>query len=172
MLFDLNRAADMAPVVGLLFSTVKENNERLKSITSGMVQKEIDYRGPNGEHNSTGQLIKHLLFVDLNWVYRIMGEPLPEPLKKQHGPMIDENNRLPMVNGLSLDVLLNDYETVIGMLREACTQLTDEDLIRVVTFGHHNEKSATIRWGLWHIADHSRYHQANINQLRRWYSNQ
>ncbi|WFR65731.1 hypothetical protein P9222_13715 [Paenibacillus amylolyticus] len=34
---------------------------------------------------------------------------------------------------------------------------------------HQNEKQATIRWGLWHMADHNRYHQAHINQLRKWF---
>lgn len=54
------------------------------------------------------------------------------------------------------------------MLKDTCAQLTDDDLDRVVTFGHEDQKEATVRWGLWHIADHSRYHQANINQLRKW----
>ncbi|MNP06469.1 hypothetical protein D3C76_984530 [compost metagenome] len=40
------------------------------------------------------------------------------------------------------------------MLIDACAELTDTDLNQVVTFGHGNEKQATIRWGLWHMADH------------------
>ncbi|SLJ96703.1 DinB superfamily protein [Paenibacillus sp. RU5A] len=83
--------------------------------------------------------------------------------------MIDENGSLPMVQGISLSTLMSTYEGVITMLKDACTQLTDDDLARIVTFGHENEKQATVRWGMWHIADHSRYHQAHINQLRRWY---
>lgn len=85
--------------------------------------------------------------------------------------MIDENGRLPMVRGKSLITLMSTYESVITMLKDACVQLTDDDLAGIVTFGHENEKQATIRWGIWHIADHSRYHQAHINQLRRWYNN-
>ncbi|PWN15864.1 hypothetical protein CU072_09865 [Bacillus thuringiensis] len=30
-------------------------------------------------------------------------------------------------------------------------------------------ENATIRWGVWHIADHNRYHQAHISRLRKLY---
>ncbi|MMZ69364.1 hypothetical protein D1872_321910 [compost metagenome] len=65
---------------------------------------------------------------------------------------------------------MSDYQDVIRLLEDTCTQLTDSNLDQVVNFGHQNEKQATIRWGLWHIADHCRYHQAHINQLRKWYN--
>ncbi|WP_433617094.1 DinB family protein [Paenibacillus cellulositrophicus] len=136
MLYDLKGGANMAPMVGTLYSAVKENIQRLQSITNGMLQEEMDYKGPDNKFNSTAQLIRHLMYVDLNWVYRIKGLPLPQSLQKQYGPMI---------------------------------QLTDADLEKTVTFGHENEKQATIRWGIWHMADHNRYHQAHINLLRKWY---
>ncbi|MGI2294263.1 DinB family protein [Paenibacillus sp. GXUN7292] len=170
MLFDLKGDSNMSPTVGILYSTVKENSQRLQLITNGMSQEEIDYKGPNNNFNSTAQLIKHIMFVDLNWVYRIKGEPLPHSCKKQYGPIIDANNKLPMVKGMTLNTLMSNYEGVLKMLKETCTQLKDADLDRVVTFGHENEKQSTIRWGLWHMADHNRYHQAHIIQLRKWYN--
>ncbi|MFC5472310.1 DinB family protein [Cohnella suwonensis] len=169
MLYDLQGEVNMSHIVGILYSAIKENSQRLQFITDGMSQEEVDYKGLNNNFNSTAQLIKHIMYVDLNWVYRIKGEPLPHSLKEQYGPMIDENNRLPMVKGMSLNTLMSKYEGVLIMLKDSCTQLTDADLVKVVTFGLENEKQATIRWGLWHMADHSRYHQAQINQLRRWY---
>ncbi|WP_211748647.1 DinB family protein [Paenibacillus sp. Marseille-Q4541] len=172
MLYDLQGEIDMSPIVGMLYAAVKENSQRLQAIIEGMSQEEVDYKGPQHHFNSTAQLIKHVMYVDLNWVYRIKGLPLPQSLKEQYGPMIDENNRLPMVKGMSLNTLMSTYEGVLSMLKELCTQLTDADLDRVVIFGHENEKQATIRWGLWHMADHSRYHQAHINQLRKWYRKQ
>lgn len=170
MLYDLQGEANMSPIVGILYSAVVENSQRLQLINEGMSQEEVDYKGPNNNFNSTAQLIKHIMYVDLNWVYRMKGQPLPLSLKEQYGPMIDANNRLPMVKGKSLNTLMSKYEGVIKMLKDTCTQLTDADLDIVVTFGHENEKQATIRWGLWHMADHSRYHQAQINQLRKWYN--
>jgi uncharacterized damage-inducible protein DinB len=167
--YDLQGEANMSPIVGILYSAVKENSQRLQLITDGMPQEEVDYKGPNNNFNSTAQLIKHITYVDLNWVYRIKGQPLPHSLQEQYGPMIDANNRLPMVEGKSLNTLMSYYEAVLIMLKDTCSQLTDANLDKVVTFGHENEKQATIRWGIWHMADHSRYHQANINQLRKWY---
>ncbi|WP_026561127.1 DinB family protein [Bacillus sp. J37] len=169
MLYDLQGEANMAQMVGILYSTVKENSQRLQSITAGMSQEEVDYKGPNNKYNSTAQLIKHIMYVDLNWVYSIKEKPLPDSLKEQYGPMIDENDRLPMVKGVSLNTLMDQYEGILNTLKDTCIQLTDADLDKVVTFGHENEKKATIRWGLWHMADHNRYHQAHINQLRKWY---
>ncbi|MCM3163555.1 DinB family protein [Metabacillus litoralis] len=169
MFYDLQGNTDMTSIVGMLFSAVKENSQRLQYITNGMSQEEVDYKGPNDKFNSTAQLIKHIMYVDLNWVYRIKGKPLPASLEKQFGPMIGENDRLPMIKGKSLDTLLDDYQEVLNMLKDICTQLTDDDLDMMVSFGHENEKKATIRWGLWHMADHNRYHQAHINQLRKWY---
>ncbi|WP_026674037.1 DinB family protein [Alkalihalobacterium bogoriense] len=170
MIFDLKGEPTMSPIVGMLFSAVKENNRRLQFITSGMSQEEVDYQGPQQNDNSTAQLIRHLTYVDLNWLYRIKGETLPISLMEKYGPMIDDNDKLPLVKGKSRNTLMTDYEMVMKKLEETCTQLTDADLDRVVLFGHENEKQATIRWGLWHIADHSRYHQAHINQLRKWYN--
>ncbi|ANA78612.1 YkkA [Paenibacillus vortex V453] len=170
MLHDLQGEENMSTIVGMLYGAVKENSQRLKSISEGMLQEEVDYKGPSNHYNSTAQLIQHLLYVDLNWVYRIKGQPLPQSLKDKYGPMIDDINRLPMVKGIPLETLMSNYEDVLNRLKETCTQLTDADLDNIVTFGHENEKQATIRWGLWHIADHNRYHQAHINQLRKWYS--
>jgi len=170
MFFDLRGEANMSPIAGMLFSAVNENNQRLRFITEGMSQEEVDYRGPDSNFNSTAQLIKHIMYVDLNWVYRLKGHPLPESLKEQYGPMIDSNNRLPIVKGMSLNTLMSHYEGVLQILKDTCIQLTDADLDIVVTFGHENEKQATKPWGLWHIADHSRYHQAHVNLLRKWYA--
>lgn len=169
MIRDLQGDSAMTPIVGMLYAAVRENNDRLKVITDGISQEEVDYKGPDNSFNSTAQLIRHLLYVDLNWVYRIQGQPLPQALIEQYGPMIDETNRLPMIVNVPLSTLLSQYDHVMHLLQEACERMKDMDLDNVVSFGHENEKRATIRWGLWHIADHSRYHQAHINLLRKWY---
>src|SRR5690242_17645417 len=128
MFYDLQGEANMSPIVGILYSAVKENSHRLQLITDGMSQEEVDYKGPNNNFNSTAQLIKHIMYVDLNWVYRMKGQPLPHSLKEQYGPMIDANNRLPMVKGKSLNSLMANYENVLKMLQDTCTQLKDADL--------------------------------------------
>lgn len=110
MIYDLQGEANMEPIVGMLFSAVRENSERLKSITEGMSQEEVDYKGEQNQFNSTAQLIRHITFVDMNWVYRIKGVVLPQSLIEQYGPMTDENNRLPLVQDVSRDTLISQYE--------------------------------------------------------------
>ncbi len=93
---------------------------------------------------------------------------MPLDLEEKYGPMLDENNQLPQLKGISQDVLLNDYDDVINMIKSLCYQLTDKQLNQLVEYKNGNE--ATIKWGIWHIADHNRYHQAHISQLRKWFS--
>ncbi|QGQ48642.1 DinB family protein [Metabacillus sediminilitoris] len=158
----------MEPVVGMLYSMVKGNYNRLKSIVAGMTQDELDYKGPNQKYNSTAQLLRHLAYVDLNWVFRIKGEDMPLELEAKYGPMLNENNQIPQINGISLEILINDYDEIIDMIKYLCYELTDKQLNQTVDY--ENGKEATIRWGIWHIADHNRYHQAHVNQLRKWFS--
>ncbi|SHM44967.1 DinB family protein [Gracilibacillus kekensis] len=169
MIYDLKGEATMQPIVGMLYSAVKENYERLQLITKDMSQQEMDYQGPKDNYNSTAQLINHILCVDIHWVYRIKDEPLPVSLKAQYEPMLDANNRLPMVKDKSWGTLVSECQSLLVMFNHICLTLTDAGLDKVVQFGFNNEKQATIRWGIWHMADHNRYHQAHINQLRKWY---
>ncbi|SDI79349.1 DinB family protein [Natribacillus halophilus] len=97
MFFDLQGDGDMSPIVGLLYSAVKENSQRLQLITNGMSQEEVDYKGPNNTLNSAAQLINHLTYVDVNWVYRIKGQSLPSSIEEKYGPALDKNGELPMV---------------------------------------------------------------------------
>ncbi|HFK1529157.1 hypothetical protein CON42_08435 [Bacillus thuringiensis] len=158
----------MEPTVGMLFAMVESNYERLKSIVQGMSQEELDYQGYKQKYNSTAQLIRHLTYVDLQWVYRIKDQPIPEFLEKKYGPMLDENNKLPFINGIPLKSLFTDYDDVFNMFKSTCYRLTNSELNKIVSY--ENEKNATIQWGIWHMADHNRFHQAHISQLRKWYN--
>ena len=168
MILDLKGEHKMEPVIGMLYAMVDENYKRLKSIVAGMSQEELDYKGLNQKYNSTAQLLKHLSYVDLSWVFRIKGEMIPKEYEEKLGPMLDENGQLPLIKGISLEVIINQYDAVVNMIRNLCYQLTDKQLNHIVNYENGNQ--ATIQWGIWHIADHSRYHQAHINQLRKWYS--
>ncbi|RCX30964.1 DinB family protein [Bacillus velezensis] len=167
MILDLKGEPHMDHLVGMLYSAVHENYSRLISIVSDMSQQEIDYKGPNQTYNSTAQLIRHLAYVDLNWIFRIKGEPIPKQLEEKYGPMLDQNNKLPFISGVSLEQILTDYEEVFSMFKSVCYQLTDDQLNHTVDY--EAEKQATIQWGIWHMADHNRYHQAHIHQLRKWF---
>lgn len=51
MILDLRGETGGEPAVGMLFSMVAGNCQRLKSIVEGMSQEEVDFKGPNGDYN-------------------------------------------------------------------------------------------------------------------------
>lgn len=94
MILDLKGESKMDPIVGILYSAVDGNYKGLISIVAGMSQEELDYKGPNQKYNSTAQLIRHLAYVNLNWVFRIKGELVQKLLQDKYGPMLDKNNEI------------------------------------------------------------------------------
>jgi uncharacterized damage-inducible protein DinB len=164
-LFDLSHATEMTPIMGLLFGMVSYNNERLTRSVYGLNQEQIDFKGMNNDLNSIAQLLRHLTVVNLYWVYRLQSLTLPESLKEKFGPMYDDDGKLPSIKDVSLQTLLEEYDQTQKMLRDVCLMKTDSELDQVVPF--ENGNTATVRWGIWHIADHSRHHSANIVQLKK-----
>ncbi|SEB22540.1 DinB family protein [Bacillus nitratireducens] len=167
MLIDLEMDKEMHPTVALLYATVKDTYKRLNILVSDITQEELDYKGPSENLNSIGQLLKHLSVVDLHWVYRLKNEPIPTNIQLDYGPMINPNGKLPSVNNVSINELIKAYDRVQEMFHLECTRLSEDDLNQVVSY--ENGKQATIRWGIWHIADHNRYHQAHISLLKKIY---
>lgn len=163
--YDFNPDPRMSPTVGLLHAAVTYNYERLKRLVAGLNQTDIDYRGPQNDMNSIAQLLWHLAVVDLHWVYRLQSRQVPPELEARYGPMTDAEGRLPIVRGIPLETLLDEYDYVQDRLREICLGLRDDDLERFVPF--ENGHQAAIRWAIWHVADHSRHHYANIAHLTK-----
>ena len=163
--FDLEPESQMSPAIGLLHATVKYNFLRLKRLVKDSTLEGMVYKGSSSEYNSIAQLLRHLAVVDLHWVYRLQSAKVPLELEEKYGPMYDESGKLPDVEEVRLQTLLDEYEVIQEMLRKVCLKLTDDDLCREVPF--ENGHRATVRWGIWHIADHSRHHYANIVHLKR-----
>lgn len=165
--YDLLPNEQMDSVIGLLHSMVSYNYQRLKVLVDGLAQEEIDYHGIGHQSNSIAQQLRHLAVVDLHWVYRLQESNIPVDLYNHYGPMYGEDGRLPQIMNVPLEILLEEYDYVQQLFKNVCQQLTDGDLEKMVPFGKDNEKTATVRWGIWHIADHSRHHYANIAHIRK-----
>ncbi|MGZ0879896.1 DinB family protein [Priestia megaterium] len=164
---DLQLDDEMEPSVALLYATVADTYKRLKLLVMDVDQEELLFKGANNEMNSIGQLLRHLAVVDLYWVYRFRNQPVPFGVQKEYGPLIDQTGQLPSVQDTTIVDLVNSYEKVQMMFRLECIKLLEKDLTKVVSY--ENGQTATIRWGIWHIADHSRYHQAHISLLKKLY---
>ena len=141
--------------------------KRLQRLVEGIEKNELSYKGSENNENNIGQLLQHLAVVDLHWVYRLKGEGVPPELENKYGPMLNEMGELPSLRKYKLQELMQDYEAVQHMFYEECMKLTENDLTREVFY--EKGENATIRWGIWHIADHNRYHQAHISRLRKLY---
>ncbi|MBC6973122.1 DinB family protein [Bacillus sp. Xin] len=164
---DLSLERDMNSNVAVLYATVSDTFKRLRNLVEGVGKDELHYKGPFNDENSIGQLLQHLAVVDLHWVYRLKGEQIPAFLQRKYGPMLDDKGELPNIKKGSLQELMQDYQNVQNMFYDECMKLTEVDLTREVYY--ENGQTATIRWGIWHIADHNRYHQAHISRLRKSY---
>lgn len=164
---DLHLEDEMEPSVALLYATVADTYKRLKLLVNDVDQEELFFKGPNNEMNSIGQLLRHLAVVDLHWVYRFKDQSIPLSVQKGYGPLIELTGQLPSVKDTTIVDLVNSYEKVQMMFRLECIKLSEKDLTKVVSY--ENGQTATIRWGIWHIADHSRYHQAHIGLLKKLY---
>ncbi|MFJ8520832.1 DinB family protein [Bacillus cereus] len=162
---DFHLEKNMNPQVAILYATVTDTFKRLQKLVEGIDEKELSFKGSENNENSIGQLLQHLPVVDLHWVYRLKGEAVPLTFENIYGPMLNEVGELPSLRKHTLQQLMQDYEAVQCMLYEECMKLTEHDLTREVFY--EKGENATIRWGIWHIADHNRYHQAHISQLRR-----
>lgn len=165
---DFQEEEGMDATVGLLHAMVRNNYERLKSIVKDMDQEEIVFKGESGKSNSTGQLLRHLSYVDLHWTFRIKNKPIPEEFELQYGPELDQKGRLPDFQSASVEEMLLQYDQVQEMFKDVCLNLEDYDLTNKVPY--EDGLTTTIRWGIWHIADHNRYHQAHINLLKKQFS--
>ncbi|WP_242234979.1 DinB family protein [Bacillus cereus group sp. BfR-BA-01316] len=164
---DLHLEKDMNPNVAILYATVRDTFERLQNLVEGTEEKELSYKGPENDENSIGQLLQHLAVVDLHWVYRLKGEEVPSVFQNTYGPMLNEEGELPKLRKHTLQELMQDYKEVQIMFYKECMKLIENDLLREVSY--ENSETATVRWGIWHMADHNRYHQAHISRLRKLY---
>lgn len=164
---DLYLEKGMNANVAILYATVSDTCKRLIDLVEGVEKEELCYKGPANDENSIGQLLQHLAVVDLHWVYRLKGEQIPAFLQEKYGPMLDEKGELPNIKKGSLQGLMQDYQDIQKMFYGECMKLTEVDLTSEVYY--EKGQTVTIRWGIWHIADHNRYHQAHISRLRKLY---
>lgn len=163
--YDFDIKPGMTGTAGLLHSMVRYNFERLKRQVKGLTQEEIDYKGKERNQNIIAELLRHLSVVDLNWVYRLQCKEVPKEWIEKLGPMIDENGKLPAVHRISVSTLIQEYEQIQHMLEDICMNIKETQLEDQVPF--ENGNTASIRWGIWHVADHSRHHYAQIVGIKK-----
>lgn len=158
----------LTPQVALLFGQIKSAHWRLRELVSEMSPAELAYAGPTGRENSTLTLLQHLSEADLDMSIRYAGVEAPPALQAEFGPRRDEKGFLPAARSSEAGVYLARLEQVHGLLRERLAALSDADLSREIKTL--DGVGMTLRFGLWHMAEHSMMHQGQIRVLRRQFS--
>lgn len=166
MHLDVYATGYRSPVAALLQGQIDYTFQNLRELVGDMSSEELEFQGLDGTLNSAGTLIMHLANADLTWLYRLQGMTPPPSVRARFGPMRQPGHRLPEIHGYSAAQLLDLYGEVQTQLQHYSQTLTDEDLARAVW--RTPDYEATARWGLWHIAEHSNFHQGHITWLKMW----
>lgn len=160
---------DVAPALAIPMGQIENAFRRLTGLVQDMPQEALDYRGPDGNLNSTAMLIRHLARVDLEYLHAIMGRPIPPEAEAAYGPYHDATGQIPLVAGRPAAELLGQYQQVIDWVREYLRTQPDSEATREVAIPWWSQP-ATVRYVLWHMAAHSMFHQGHISRLKAWYS--
>lgn len=166
MLRDLTAPDISEPGVAIMQGMIDDAFHRLQRLVGDMHPKELEYQGPNGRLNSTATLVMHLAVTDLSWVGSIGGVPIPPEVRARYGPLEGVHGRLPEIQGYTAHQLLDLYGEVQARMRGMLRTLSDANLTRVIQLP--GRPDTTVRWGLWHIAEHSMLHQGHIRWLKQW----
>jgi len=142
---------------------------RVTGVVQGREQGAFDYLGPGGDVNSAAMLIAHLAVTDLEYLYRIIGTQAPGELQELVGPYQDAQGRLPVVSGRSPAEMLARYGKIIDLIRDYVKTLADEVAPRT-RGGPRGPQPGTLRYGSWHMAPHSLFHQGQIARLKAAYA--
>ena len=159
---------DLSPALSVPYGLVEDAFRRLTGLVRGMRQAELEYPGPAGNVNSTATLLAHLARTDLDYLYCIIGAPVPAELEAEYGPFLAADNNLPPVTGKTAAELLANYRRLLDRVRDYLRTQTEADALRPVQVPWWQERAA-LRYVLWHMAGHSLFHQGQIRRLQIWY---
>lgn len=161
----------LSPALAVPFGLLENSYGRLTHLVQRMGQQALEFRGPDGQLNSTATLLAHIARADLEYLHAIMGQRLSPELKAEYGPYQTSKNRLPDVTGKTAAELLERCRRVIEMGREYLATKGEEEAERPVQIPWWPQP-ATVRYVLWHMAGHSMFHQGQIRRLQEWYNGQ
>lgn len=167
LLLESRSTAFTEPQLSLLFGQIESAEQWLTWLIEDCTPAELTYRGPAGDRNSIATLVLHIAGCNLKWLYELFQrEPVPAPLRERF-LFHDDDGPMPEMTGYSADQLLALHRESVARLREYLLTLSDGDLDRRISMGPDME--ATVRWGLWHLAEHSMLHQGHMRWLRLWF---
>ncbi len=152
------------PEIGRLVWLLEVARQRLLERLEGVDHSILDFQLP-GE-NSIGTLLYHIAAIEADWLYAEVLEGAafpPEVAELLPFEVRDEEGRLTVVNGRSLDQHLHVLERIRHYLLKAFQQMDMTDFRRVRHFEHY---SCTPEWVLHHPIQHETEHRGQMMAIR------
>lgn len=152
------------PEIGRLVWLLEVARERLKEKLTGLERAILDYQLPN--ENSIGTLLYHIADIEMSWLYEevVQTDVLPpEVAEMLCFETRDENGRLTVVSGRSLDEHLHVLDRSRYYLLEVFRQMDLADFRRL---RHLEMYSCTPEWVLHHLIQHETEHRGQIMTIR------
>lgn len=148
-------------MLSTMFGQMQNAFMRLGWLVADLTQEELEYRGPYGDLNSIATLLWHIPCADAGWLHLARGEEIPTEYTDE-----DPDGNLLVITGRTAKELLDRYRAILDQWEAYLITLTDADLHRQIQ--HASEAAATLRWALWHVAEHNIGHQNQMVWLKRW----
>ena len=123
---------------------------------------------PDETANSVGTLLYHIALIELDWLYvEVLERPFPPHLEALFPwPCRDENGRLTIITGESIQTQLARLKAVRQALIDAFSRMTNEDFRRSRTFEPYE---VTPEWVIFHLLEHEIEHRGHIQERLRQY---
>jgi len=156
------------PIIGRALARINETRGRTLRTLEGLTDDVLDHT-LECVTNSIGTLLYHIAAIELDYVQAdvLEGAPLPDSLWALFPVDVrDEQGRLTVVRGESLDQHLARLAAVRKMLIEVYLRMTVDDFFRPRSLP---EYDITPEWTIHHLIQHEAEHRIHITILKeRW----
>ena len=152
------------PEIGRLLWMFEDARSRtmevLERVRAGMVDRQ-----PDGDPTSIGSVLYHIAAIEADWLYEeVLVAPFPEEVIEMFPhPIRDEEGRLTLVTGESLESHLERLDAVRVLVLDVYREMDLEDYRRVRELPDYD---VTPEWVLHHLLQHEAQHRGEIDRLR------
>ena len=156
------------PELGRWLWALEDTRARTKEALAGLDQAALDWTGP-GVENSIGSLLYHIALIESDYLYGdILGVEYPAWLDEPDAfaiPDRDDEGRLSVVTGVSLDAHLARLDRVRSEFLRLVAPLTAEQLAASRPYGD-GSHDVSPAWTLHHLMQHEAEHRGQIATIR------
>jgi hypothetical protein len=149
------------PRVGRWLGALEDARFRTKRLLSEHAPLDLDRPAPGG--NAIGTILAHVAAIEMDWLYaEILEREFPPEVVELLPPRVrDDNGRLLIVGGESLDQHLARLDATRAILIRELSLMTLDDFLRVRSLEPYD---VTPEWVLHHLAQHEAEHRSEIER--------